>query len=158
MQYDKNKNFSLILDPKPIKYPLELTKILHSLIAPIIKEGNCYDAWKFVASHFENGSSHVQGIDFDWYYSLVEHDDSFRINIYITDMHRITDRILDGSDATQNINFPINERVCVSPPPYYLDWLKKYYPNVPLNRYDGTFYLQLMNVIQGKKIRTTTTP
>ena len=51
-------------------------------------------------------------------------------------MHRLTARILDVSNAFQNTNVPIHERVCVSPPPYYLDWFLRYYPNVPLNRDD----------------------
>ena len=55
VQYEKNKNFSLILDLIPIKYVPEGTKFLRSLIAPSIKEGYFYDAWKFVARHFEMG-------------------------------------------------------------------------------------------------------
>ena len=55
------------------------------------------------------------------------------------------------SNAFQNTNVPIHERVCVIPPPYYLDWFEKSYPNVPLNRDDGTFFLRCMNVIQGVK-------
>ena len=31
------------------------------------------------------------------------------------------------------MNVPVNKRVCVSPPPYYLDWFEVSYPNVPLN-------------------------
>ena len=65
-------------------------------------------------------------------------------------MHRLTARISDVSNAFQNTNVPINERVCVSPPQYYLDWFEISYPNVPLNRYDGPFFFQCMNVIQGK--------
>ena len=49
------------------------------------------------------------------------HADSLRINIAIESMHRLTARILDVSNAFQNKNAPIHERVCVSPPPYYLD-------------------------------------
>ena len=41
------------------------TKFLRSLIASSIKEGDCSDAWKFVAHHCENGSSHIKGIDLD---------------------------------------------------------------------------------------------
>ena len=66
-------------------------------------------------------------------------------------MHRPTARILDVSNAFQNTNFPIHERFCVSPPPYYLDWFERSYPNVPLNRDYGRFFLQCMNVIQGTK-------
>ena len=65
-------------------------------------------------------------------------------------MHRLTDRIVDVSNIFQNTNVPIHERVCVSPPPYYIDWFERSYPNVPLNRDDGTFCLQCMNGIQGK--------
>ena len=66
-------------------------------------------------------------------------------------MHRLTSRILDVSNAFQNTNVPIHERVCVSPLPYYLDWFERSYQNVPLNRDDGTFCLQCMNGIQGTK-------
>ena len=45
----------------------------------------------------------------------------------------------------------IHERVCVSTPPYYLDWFKRSYPNVPLNRDDGPICLQCMNAIQVTK-------
>ena len=55
-------------------------------------------------------------------------------------MHRITARILDISNAFQNTNVPIHERVFVSPTPYYLDWFERYYPNVSLNRDDGLFF------------------
>ena len=77
------------------------------------------------------------------------HADSFRINIAIAYINILTARILDVSNAFQNTNVPIHERFCVSPPPYYLDWFEIFYPNVPLNRDDGPFCLQCMNVIQG---------
>ena len=60
-------------------------------------------------------------------------------------MHRLTTRILDVSNAFQNTNVTIHESVCVSPPPYYLDWFEIYYPNVPLNQDDGPFCHQCMN-------------
>ena len=104
-----------------IKYLSEGTKVLRSLIVTSIKEGDCSDAWKFVARHSANESSQIKGIDFDQSYSPVAHADSFKINIAIASMHRLTVRILDVSNAFQNKNVPIHERVCVSPPPYYLD-------------------------------------
>ena len=55
VQYEKNKNFSLISAPIPIKSFPEGTKVLHSLTAPSIKEGDCSYAWKFVSSHCANG-------------------------------------------------------------------------------------------------------
>ena len=79
------------------------------------------------------------------------HADLFRINIAIANMHRLTASILDVSNAFQNTNVPIHERFCVSPPPYYLNWFEISYPNVPLNRDDGLFFLQCMNGIQGTK-------
>ena len=63
--------------------------------------------------------------------------DSFRINIAIADRHRLTASILDVSNAFQNKYVPSHERVCVIPPPYYLDWFERSYPNITLNRYDG---------------------
>ena len=44
VQYDKNKNVSLLSAPTPIKSLPEGTKVLCSLIAPSIKEGDCSDA------------------------------------------------------------------------------------------------------------------
>ena len=64
-------------------------------------------------------------------------------------MHRLTVRILDFIIAIANMNVPIHEIVCFSPPPYYLDWFEKSCPNVLLNRDDGPFFLQCMNGIQG---------
>ena len=66
-------------------------------------------------------------------------------------MHRLTARILDISNACQNTNVPIHEIVCVSQPPYYLDWFERSDPNVPLNRDDRPLFLQCMNGIQGTK-------
>ena len=122
MQCDKNKNVSLISVPIPIKPLPEVTYVLRSLIAPSIKEGGFYDAWIFFSRHCANGSSHIKGIDFDISYSPVAHFDSFRINISIAAMHRLTARILDVSNAFQNTNFPTHERVCVSTLPYYIYW------------------------------------
>ena len=62
---DKSKNSSLLLAPIPIKYFPDRTKVLRSLIALSIMEGECSVAWKFVACHCENWSSSIQGIDFD---------------------------------------------------------------------------------------------
>ena len=57
VQYDKNKNFSILSNPIPIKSLPEGTKFLCSLIFPSIKEGDCSDACKFVARQCANGSS-----------------------------------------------------------------------------------------------------
>ena len=116
-----------------------------------LQGGECSDAWKKFALHCANGSSHIKGIYFDHLYSPVAHDDSFRINISITYMHRLTASILDISNAFQNKNVPISERVCASPPPYYLEWSEQCYPNVPLNQDGGTFCLKSMNGIQVTK-------
>ena len=44
VQYDKNKNVSLLSAPIPIKYLPKLKKGLQSLISPSIKECDCSDA------------------------------------------------------------------------------------------------------------------
>ena len=96
----QEKYFILLLSNIPIKYLLEDTKVIRSLIDPSIKEGNCFDAWKFVARPFKNGSSQIQGIDFDQSYSPVAHVNSFKTKISIAAMHRLlSDRILGVSNA-----------------------------------------------------------
>ena len=94
----KNKNISLLSDPIPIKSLPEGIKSLCSLIATSTNKGNCYDACKFVARHCANGSSHIKGVDFYKYYGPVVNADSFRINISIAAMHRLTSMIFDVSN------------------------------------------------------------
>ena len=93
MKYEKNKNFSLLSYPIPIKYLSEVTKFLRSLIAPSIKKGDCSDVWKFVVRHCANVSSHIKGIDFNQSYIPVAHSESLIINIVIAAMHIHTARI-----------------------------------------------------------------
>ena len=66
-------------------------------------------------------------------------------------MHRLTASILYVINAFNNTNVPIHERVCVNPPPYFLEWFEIYYPNIPLNRDGGPFCIQFMNGVQGGK-------
>ena len=47
--------------------------------------------------------------------------------------------------------FSIHERLCVSPPPYYIDWFEKYYPTVHLNQDEVPFFIQFMNGINVTK-------
>ena len=109
------------------------------------------DAWKNFARHCANGSSQIKGIYFDQSYSPVAHADSFRINIAIASMHRLTASILDVSNALQSTDVPIHEKVCFNPPPQYIDQFERSYPNVTINRDDDPFCLQCMNGIQGTK-------
>ena len=103
----------------------------------------------FIAYHCANGSSRIQGVDFDQFYGPVTHTHYFRINIAIMDMNRLIARVFDVSNAFHNTNVPINERVCVIIPIYYLYWLERYYPNVTSNQDDGLLCLWCRN---GKQI------
>ena len=114
LQYDKKKcqtSFGYHTNQIP---PL-WKNFLRSPISTSISEVNCSDSWRFFLCHSENGSYRIQCIGFDHSYSPVAHSDSFRINIAIADMHRLTARIFDVSNVFQNTNFPIHEIVCVSP-------------------------------------------
>ena len=79
------------------------------------------------------------------------HADSFIINTAIASMHTLTARIFDVSNVFQNKNVPVHERVCVIPQPYYFDWFERSNPNVTINRDDGPFCLQGINIFLGKK-------
>ena len=115
----RTKNISLLSASTPIKYLPDGKKVLRLLISKSIKEGNCCYAWIFVVYHCVNGSSQVQGIDFDHYYSPVAHAESFRINISVEAMHRFIGRVVYVSNSFHNTNVPVHGRVCVIPPPYY---------------------------------------
>ena len=58
-------------------------------------------------------------------------------------MYISTFRILDVRNDFKNTNVLINERVCVIPPTYYIDWFEKDYHIIPLNEYEGTFFYNL---------------
>ena len=75
-----------------------MEKVLHSPIAPSIMEGDCSDAWKFVARNCANSSFQIKGIGFDKSYSPVAPAELFIIKIAIASMHRPTARILDVSN------------------------------------------------------------
>ena len=129
------------MDTIPIKSLPEGETFFCSIFALSIK-GDCSDVWKFVARHYANGSSQIQGIGFDRSYSPVTHTESFRINMANVAMHRLPARMLDVNNAFQNTNVSINEIVCISPLTYCLDWFEKYYPNVIINQDEDKFCLQ----------------
>ena len=74
-----------------------------------------------------------QVVDINQSYIPVAHYDYLRINITITVSLMLTSGIWDVSNDFQNKHFPINEIVCVSIPPYNMDWFEQYYPNFLLN-------------------------
>ena len=79
------------------------------------------------------------------------HSDSFRINIAIAAMNILSYSILYVSNEFQITNVSIHERVCVSTPPYYLDWVETSPPKFSLNKDDGPFFLLGANGIHGTK-------
>ena len=83
--------------------------------------------------HYENGSYTIQVVDINHPYSTVTHYDYLRINITIMDIHILTARIWDVRNDFQNKHFHINKIVCVSLPPYNMEWFEQYLPNFLLN-------------------------
>ena len=63
-------------------------------------------------------------------------------------INRLTARVLDISNVLQNTNVRINDRVCVSSPPFYLDLFERSYPNITLDIDGSPFCIQCMNGIQ----------
>ena len=107
VQYDKKTNVSLLSAPTQIKFIPERKTFHRSLISPIIKGGDCYDPWTFVAHQCASVSSQIKYIDFDKSYSPVAHSDYLIINISIADMHILTVNILDVSNKFQNKKLPL---------------------------------------------------
>ena len=109
VQYDKNKNVKLLSEPLKTKPLLDVTKVLCSLIAPSIKEGDYYDASNFFARHYGNGSSHIQYIDFGQSYIPVERSDSFIVNISIAAKYRLTAMVLNFGNDIKIKMFPFTK-------------------------------------------------
>ena len=103
------------------KHLPDIIKFLHSLISTSIKEGDCSDECDCFSRHYANGSSQIQCVGFYQSYIPVAHVDSFRINIAMAAINRRTAMVLDVSNEFHDKQFPIYERVCVIPPPYYLE-------------------------------------
>ena len=59
VQYDKNQNVNPLLNTIQKKYLPDGKKVPRSLIDPSVEEGDCSDAWKFVARHCTNGSYQI---------------------------------------------------------------------------------------------------
>ena len=76
------------------------------------------------------------------------HSDSFRFKTAITAMYILSDRTLDVVNSFQNANVLIHERLYVRPPPYYMDWLEKFYPSITINQDCGPFCIKYINGIQ----------
>ena len=83
------KHSNLLSAPIKIKCLPEGTNILHSLIAPSIKEGDYPGACKCFSRHCANVGPNIQGVDFDQSYSPLENYEYFRINITIITLHRL---------------------------------------------------------------------
>ena len=101
------------------------TKVLCYLIDTVINKGYCSDACKLISFQCANGSYQIHIVEFYQSYIPVSYSDSFRINIDIANMHRLTVRMMGESNALHNTNTLIHEIVCVSPPPYYLYCFEK---------------------------------
>ena len=66
----------------------------------------------------------IKDVDIIQSYSPVSHAGYLRINITITYIHRLTASIWDVSNDLHNKHFSMNEIVCVSLPPYNMDWFE----------------------------------
>ena len=149
MQHDK-ENDNVLLTPIPIKFLPDVTKVLCKLIDPSIKEGEYYDAWNY-SHHCENESYHIQGVGFDQSYIIISHADSFGENIAITTMNRLNTRILMLVNIYRIHIFPfMKESMSIHHP--IICTCFKILTQCHLNQYDGPFFLQCMNLIQGTEL------
>eukprot|EP00978_Attheya_sp_CCMP212_P001989 scaffold4105_cov47-Attheya_sp.AAC.2 len=142
-QYDKNAEANLFTKPIPVKNLPSDTKILRSIINPNVKPTDVSGMWQFITRHCANGSSMIQGINFQESYSVVALASSVRITIAIS---------IDVNNAFQNTMIPEGQRQHLSLPPYYISWFCRKYPTVTIEEApDGRYCIQTINAIQGTK-------
>ena len=123
MQYDRNKKVSLLSAPIPIKsIPDEKRSSIKSL-RQVLGRVTALVHILFCTS-FSNGSSQIQGVDFDQSYRTVTHYYPFTINIYISALHNLDANIVDVINYSHNKKYLIHEIFCDSPLPYYLDYFE----------------------------------
>ena len=113
----KYKNVNFISYQIHIEFIPEITRVLHYLIYPVINTGVYSNGYFVVSLLWTNGSTQLKVTYMDGSYSPVYHVDSFIINISISVSIILEVRVLDVSYTVQNINVPMNEQMCITPPP-----------------------------------------
>ena len=150
-QYEKNASIALMSKPIPRSSLPQDTKVLRSVMSFKIKHTPQDHMWKYGARHCINGAPMQQGIDYDESYSPVVEASSLRALIAIASSRRLTLGILDVTNAFQTTIKDPSKRIFATLPPFYLNWFKKYYPNVSLDPSPGPYVVQVCNGIQGDK-------
>ena len=113
--YNMNNIIKILSDKLPTKYLPKGTKVLIYLIAPVIKRGSWSNFYPFTG-HCANGSSQVQGVDFDKYYIPVVYVDPFSINVAISEIHRIYGKVYTPVVISGTNIIPIEEILKITTP------------------------------------------
>eukprot|EP00957_Ditylum_brightwellii_P010900 826083-Ditylum_brightwellii.AAC.2 len=128
-------------------------KVLRVQPAFKVKLQNTPNYYKLYTCTVANGSSQIQGIDFDVSYSPTSAFDNIRMVIAIAAAENMIIYSLDVSNAFQtNIKEKPYERVYISILPFYLEYFFGKWPNHPLLRTPvNELCLQGLKSIQGTK-------
>ena len=151
-QYEKNQRINLCSAPEPVENVPPDRKILPVVLAPKIKAlGN--DIYQFIARMCANGSSMLQGIDFDHSWSPTISAIAVRVTLYYAAMLGLTLSVLDVVNCFQSTLLPEKDCLIIRAPFGYVNWFQHTFPNIKINKSpSGKYVLQIMGRgLQGDK-------
>ena len=149
-QYDKNAKIMLL--SKPLcrsKLPKDM-KVYKSIVAARVKDKG-ENIYKLEARHCMNGATMEKGKDFDFSYSPTVSAPALRMMIANAASNNRILGVLDVVNCFQNTATPIESRVFVTIPPYYIEWYNSRFPEAPLEDDGSGYVLQTINGMQGGK-------
>ena len=150
-QYSKNQEIEVCATPEPIEKVPEGTKIYRAVLAPKIKDkGN--DIYQFVTRMCLNGTDQLKGLDFDHSWSPTISAYAIRLTIMYAAVYRLIMGKIDVVNCFQNTLIEEKKRIIMHAPPFYMDWFRRNYPEVKVDRSpSGKYVLELLRGLQGDR-------
>ena len=148
-----SKNAAMMRSSAPVphgKLPRDV-KTLQSVTACQTKEKG-KNLHKFETRHCVNGSSMVQGQEFDFSSSPTVSCTGLRIFTCAAAARGLHLSGIDVQNCFQNDAIPPEKRICVSLPPCHMEWFNKNFPHIKLEHdSNNQFVSQTVNGMQGRR-------
>ena len=129
------------------------TKIFPLQLAFQVKITDIDNYYKLKSRLCLNGSSMIEGIDFDISFAPVADSSSIRILCSLATLEQMYLIVLDISNAFQSTHITDpSQRHHMSLPAFYLEWFRLRWPNHPILQYSPReLVIQCLNQIQGAR-------
>jgi len=149
--YDKMQKLAIYSRPIPFQDLPKGVKVLNSVLATKIKQIGL-DLWELCVRHCADGSKQKRGEDFDYSFSPTACAGSVKGSISLSALNRLELALLDVENCFQTMLVPIEQRIVMSAPMFWLEWFQSRYPSCKIDpSSNGKYYVQAFNGVQGMK-------